>query len=432
MNSVQRCTEKSALTLGFTLLLVCCIFACSNAQTAALKTFPISFWCGPPDSFITTEQFRLIKNAGFTIVAPPCEGANTVERNKKILDTAKAVGLKVLLADARMPLSVENMPNAKENLKSIVKDYSRHPALFGYFVTDEPGAGRFSGLAEVVKTLRQLDSAHTAYINLFPNYASNNRQIPQSQLQTDSYLDYLQKYVRTVTPDVLSYDHYHFLQEGDRPGFFGNLEDAQRVAKTANIPFWNIVLSVQHGPYRALSENELRFEAMQTLVYGGKGLVYFTYWLPQDDSTFQWKHAIMNRDGTPRPLYEPVKKVNGEVQALAKWLYTSNIIRTWHTGNIPTDGRPQPSDLPVRSAGEGDLTMGMFRDPKGNVLLMVTNRDYRNNVKSKIRLSIGSHTIESLNLTNGKWSKVTGAKDGEEATLVDVDLSPAGTMLFRW
>lgn len=432
MISMQRYTGKSAFVPVFILWLFACFISHCEAQNVSIKTFPITFWCGPPDPFITTEQFRLIKNAGFTIVSPPCEGANTAERNKKILDTAKAVGLKVLLADTRMPLAVEKVPNAQENLKGIVKDYSRHPALFGYFVTDEPGAERFAGLADVVKTLRQLDSAHTAFINLFPNYASNNLQTQQSQLQTDSYLQYLQKYVQTVAPDVLSYDHYHFLQDGDRPGFFGNLDDAQRVAKSANIPFWNIVLSVQHGPYRTLNENELRFEAMQTLVYGGKGLVYFTYWLPPDDSTFQWKHSIMNRDGTPGPLYEPVKKVNGEVQSLAKWLYTANIIRTWHTGNVPSDGRTQPSDLPVRSAGEGDLTLGMFRDPKGNVLLMVTNRDYRNSVKTKIRLSTGSHKIESLSLVSGKWSNVVGMKDTEDATLAEVELSPAGAMLFRW
>src|SRR5436305_1171567 len=69
----------------------------SQAQNAwPPKVFPISFWCGPPEPFITVEQYRRIADAGFTVVMPPCEGAATVERNRKILDTAKAVGLKVI------------------------------------------------------------------------------------------------------------------------------------------------------------------------------------------------------------------------------------------------------------------------------------------------------------------------------------------------
>ena len=68
-----------------------------------------------------------------------------------------------------------------------------------------------------------------------------------------------------------------------------------------------------------LTENELRFEAMQSLVFGVSGLVYFTYWLPNDPS-FTWDNAIANRDGTAGPLYDSVKKVNKEVTTLQKYL----------------------------------------------------------------------------------------------------------------
>jgi hypothetical protein len=272
------------------------------------KAFPISFWCGPPEPFITTDQYRQIAAAGFTVVMPPCEGASSVARNRKILDTARSTGLKAVIQDSRMPMSVTGNPMALVNLKSIVKDYQRHPALMGYFITDEPGASAFAGLAEVVAELKKLDPDHVAFINMLPSYATSDLNTTPSQLGTDTYDRYLDRYVQTVKPDVLSWDFYHFMQGGDRPGFFGNLYAAQRaVAGTEpRTPFWQIVLSVQHGPYRALTEPELRFEAMQTLVFGGSGVVYFTYWEPNDPS-FKWSNAIRNRDGTPGPLYEPVK-----------------------------------------------------------------------------------------------------------------------------
>ena len=80
----------------------------------------------------------------------------------------------------------------------------------------------------------------------------------------------------------MSWDHYHFTTSGDRPGSSATCMPCSAPYGTQPaIAFWQIVLSVQHGPYRALTENELRYEAMQTLVFGASGLVYFTYWLPE-------------------------------------------------------------------------------------------------------------------------------------------------------
>ncbi len=219
-------------------------------------------------------------DAGLNVVMPPCEGAASVERNLKILDTAKAAGLKAMIADARMPLSLSGNPTGKASLDAIVKDYKKHPALLGYFLTDEPGAGGFVGLGEVVAYLKEIDPEHVAYINLLPNYATSNQQAASSQLGTDTYDQYLDKFLQTVKPDVLSYDHYHFLKGSDRPGFIANLASAQQATATGSpfqraTPFWQIVLSVEHGPYRMLNENELRYEAMQTLVFGGQGIGLF-------------------------------------------------------------------------------------------------------------------------------------------------------------
>ena len=51
----------------------------------------------------------------------------------------------------------------------------RHPALYSYFITDEPSAPAFAGLGKLVAYLRQRDPDHLAYINLFPTYASNEQ-----------------------------------------------------------------------------------------------------------------------------------------------------------------------------------------------------------------------------------------------------------------
>lgn len=408
----------------------------ANAASEAAwppKTFPIGFWCGPPEPYITVEQYKRIAQAGFTMVLPPCGGTATVALNRKILDTARATGLKAIIADSRMPQSITGNAGAEEAIKAIVADYRKHPALLGYFITDEPGASRFAGLAEVVAALRKYDPDHLAYINLFPNYASTDRVAQPSQLNTLTYDEYLDKYLQTVKPDVLSWDHYHFMQDGDRPGFFGNLVSVQRAAGAQRppLPFWQIVLSVQHGGYRALNENELRFEAMQTLAYGGQGLLYFTYWLP-DDPTFTWSHAIMNRDGTPGPLYEAVSQVNREVKTLGQWLYGARVLRTFQTGDVPADGQAQANDVPITVNGPGNLTVGAFRGREAYFYALITNRDYKQAIKTTVQAHAGAKAvIEILDLKTNRWSPITGEKN-EDVTTLALELGPAGAALIRW
>ena len=394
--------------------------------------FPISFWCGPPEPFITTEQYRQIAAAGFTVVMPPCEGEATVARNLKILDTSRATGLKAVIQDSRMPLSITGNNTALANIKAIVKDYKRHPALMGYFITDEPGADAFAGLAEVVAELKKQDPDHIAYINLLPNYASSDLNTTPSQLRTDTYDRYLTLYLQTVKPDVLSWDHYHFLTNGDRNGFFGNLYAAQRAADGGETvtPFWQIVLSVQHGPYRALTEAELRFEAMQTLVFGGSGLLYFTYWQPNDPS-FQWSNTIRNRDGTPGPLYEPVKHVNAEVKTLARYLYGARHIVTFQSGTIPPDGQANGGDVPIRVTGAGNLSVGFFRGAGGYVYSLVTNRDYKAAVSTTVSYNVGKHPLEVLETAANKW-KTVGKLGLDGRTEIGLDVPAGGAVLVRW
>lgn len=396
------------------------------------KAFPITFWCGPPEPYITQEQYRAIADAGFNIVMPPCEGAATVERNRKILDLAGRTGLKAIISDSRMPLSLINNPNGKKALADIVNDYRKSTSLMGYFLTDEPGANSFSDLAEVVAELHRLDPDRMVFINLLPNYATTDLTANPSQLNSLTYAQYLSRYMEVVKPDVLSWDHYHFLTSGDRPGFFGNLAAGQLAAHSTQppTPFWQIVLSVQHGPYRALTENELRFEAMQTLVYGGRGLAYFTYWQP-DDPSFHWSNAIRNRDGSPGPLYAPVKAVNAEVKTLGSYLFDAEVVETFQAGLVTPDGAPASDESLVKVKGGGNLTIGAFRGAKGYFYVLVTNRDYKAGANGQLALSTAKRAVEKLDMKTGKWS-AWGSKPTDGTVNGDVVLNPAGAVLLRW
>ncbi len=384
----------------------------------APEVYPISFWCGPPPQFVTGERYRQIADAGFNYVMPSCSGGGTPTDNKRVLDTAQQSGLKAFVSDNRMPMAVGGNAGARQALDAIVADYAAHPALAGYFIADEPGPGAYRGLGEVVAYLREKDAAHVAYINLLPNYAPAWAIGP-------SYDEYIDGYIRIVKPFAVSYDHYHFTKTGDGPLFFDNLDAVRRVClQRGDVPFWNIVLAIPHGGYRRLTEAEKRFEAMQTLAFGGKGLMFFTYWQPAADGA--WGPAIINFDGSPTPQYEEVKHINHDVQAIGKYL-----LRATSTGvsAVVQGGTTRAASRP----DSGILTLGTFQAGATGYAL-AASRNYREEISIDIALPTAGMTVERLEKSADRWEPVASRPTtGEPAgAIVRVKLAPGDGELLRW
>ena len=122
----------------------------------------ITYWAGPPMTDATAQQMA--------------EGGwNLVWCAEKELDVAQRHGLRAQLIHGLLtPASLDN-PAQREKLDALIARVRTHPALYNYFVTDEPGAANFAALGRLVAYLRERDPAHLTYINLFPTYASNEQ-----------------------------------------------------------------------------------------------------------------------------------------------------------------------------------------------------------------------------------------------------------------
>lgn len=427
---------KRALSTA-ALAVLCCIptaaksppdVANVNRQAWQPSEYPISFWCGPPEPFMNAGRYEEMKQAGFTFTTPPCTwggphgAAATVERNRRMLDLAAASGLTAFIADNRMPHSMQEK-DAAARLDAIVKDYKDHPALAGYSVADEPLLPAMKGLGEVVAYLREKDPDHPSWINLMP-------YVPGPAFGAPSYQDYVDTYLKEVQPFTLSYDHYTFLKDHDRPTFIKNLAIIREASRKRGIPFWNIVLSTEHGPYRNVTEGELRYEAMQTLAYGGKGLIWFTYWEPQDKS-FIWTHSPILADGTRDPHYDMIRRVNWDLRALGSAVLHADSTDVFHAGKIPDGGKPWTEGLPVRVTGAGDLTVGLFRGSHGKQFAVIANGDYKNPVTTGIAVKTAGR-VQQISPLSRRWAEPDGARTEGSEILVPLTLQPGGAAVVRW
>lgn len=386
------------------------LHVCAASATQPIwksESFVIGYWCGPPAKFTTLDRYKEIADAGFTIAFPPCSGTS-VETNRKILDYCQQVGLKALITDSRIPVSLSDDPKVRAGVDGVVADYAKHPALAGYFIADEPGPGAYPSLGQVVDYLRQRDPPHYGFINLLPNYA------PEWAIG-ESYEQYVRGFVEQVKPAVISYDHYGFAA-GATESFFENLAVVRKVSLEIGVPFWNIILSTQHGPYRNLTEGELRFETMNTLAYGAKGMLWFTYWSPaESDKSFDWKHALINEDGSRDPHYEMVKTINHEAQAIGTELLKAesrevSTTKTWHRPELLIDA---------------DARIGLFQTADHKIIAMIVNASWEKPLSTHASLGTGIAQAQVFDRAKRQWIPVAGPT-------VPIELSAGDGMLMRW
>jgi hypothetical protein len=246
--------------------------------------------------------------------------------------------------------------------------------------------------------------------------------MPGAQLGTETYEEYLRKFIEAVDPSVISFDHYPFINGYDRPDFFQNLRDVRNAAITSKRPFWNIQQCVKHFDYRALTEPEFRFQAMQTLAFGGRGILWYTYWYPGEPNPAV-QHAMIKYDGTPDEPYAWIKGVNADARAIGDAL---SGCASWAVIESSPAGFPVPKDCPIH-VDALLLTTGVFQSKNGQWLALVTNRDYRKPVEAGLRVDPTTAVVERFDPTAKTWSPIATDKPR-----ILLDLPAGGGVLLKW
>ncbi len=340
-----------------------------QASTAAESEpeFVIICFPGPPATDNRVEHYQKIRQANFNLVLPSYRYDD--EQQLQMLDHCRSAGLRGVVNVKRLapPLAKGPPPsNWKELAKSAVERFAQHAALYGYMVRDEPNARLFPQLGRVADEFRRVDPDHDICINLFPIYASSE------QLGVASYETYLDEFLSTVKPPALCYDHYPFMRHGDdRRDYFENLEVARRVCLKHETPLWIVVLSSWWQHFRTPTDAELRWQAYGALAYGIQGISYFTYWPAKEGYP-----AVVDYVGEPQPLYESIRRLNGELAVLGPRLAALRSVAVYHTGpEIPEGCRRLPDDSWLSVAGNPPLAIGLFESEDADRHVLLMNRD---------------------------------------------------------
>lgn len=377
-----------------TLLLACLALpvglATSTHALAAAGThrfvqdrFGIGFWVAPQTDVDVEGRYAEIAEANFTFVIGLCGGKSPMPADQQ-LQLCEKYGLKALVTLGG----------------SSFKDLPDGPAVWGYGVTDEPNASQFPDLRKTVDSIREWRPGKLAYINLFPNYAS------QAQLGTPTYEEHVGRFMEQVRPDVLSMDHYpRFAPDADgRDHYCRNLEVMRRHSLAAGIPFWNFFNTMPYGPHTDPTEAQIRWQIFTSVAYGAKGVMYFCYWTPRGDE-FPKGGAILTADGRRTRHYEEAKRINAGLKHLGPTLMklTSEAV-------IRIQPKPASKELPavspVRSLSDGDFLIGVFRHQDGRRAVLLNNYHFAYSAWPTVEFDIPFDRVHEVHRGTGRSEPV--------------------------
>jgi hypothetical protein len=367
--------------------------------------FPVMAWNYAPNDPVVLKR---MKECGLTVAGFVAPGT---------LDACEAAGLKAIVSDARTTSydwTKVDATIARSNVMSIVKETGKHPAVYGYYLRDEPGADFFVGLAKVTSPLREFAPGKLAYMNCFPNYAEN------WQLGTTNYIDYLEQFINTVHPAFLSYDNYSIMDDGSlKDVYWSNLEQMREVAKKHELPFWNTILSVGTFNFREPAAADFRFQVYSSLAYGARGIAYFTYFAPQVGN---YRGAPVDQFGSETPSWHNMQNVNQQIQKLAPTLLQLTSDEVYHFGPVSGGCKKPSATSLLTGVGAGNLMAGDFTHKDGTRYVLIVNKDFQKSIPCWPQYRQPPKRVQMVSPYTGNLI----AFEGEQLWL-----SPGGGVLLR-
>lgn len=333
--------------------------------TAALPAFALFGWVSPPLAYTTAPRYAELAGAGFNTTVLAWEDSGRVADNLTRLALTRSLGVRNLIFDRRLALVRPDTLATFVWFDSVVADYAGDPAVLGYYLGDEPPPSQLHLLATLFRELRARDPSHPAWNNLLGRMSFPTR---------DAWLAYTREYADSTQPAVLCNDQYDFLTASDRGQLVENVAGLAAVARERGIPFWGIVLLIEHEGYRTVTPGLLRWQIAQWIAYGARGIGTFTYWTPAPDPVWNWQPAMIDWDGTRTPRYDEVSLLNARLGSIGEALARCAWVTAEYAGSLPAGGTAFTPDA-VLAAVDGRAAIGTFADSTGAPWLFVANSD---------------------------------------------------------
>jgi hypothetical protein len=383
---IKKYAIINMVRFSFTVLFVLCI----NAAAGQANKPPIKIW--KQKSFVLsafnvlnddTTQYKkalqLTKAAGINLVELTYLSRPNLDIALKI---AEEVGVRVIAEDHSLFSGrSDKIPQfTEDDLVKGTASIKQNKMLTGYYVWDEPHQKDFDTVRLLRDVLKKNDPGRLAFSVIFPSYG-------MFVWRDSTYPKYVDAYLKTVDPEVVSFDYYPYMNKTDslrNNNIWKDFGYIRKKALEAQKPLWFYFQAVPLPPNEvSINLAMVRAQMYCALTYGVKGLSYYYE---------NKKGVLLDSNFNKSPLYNNLKSLNKQVKNIGNFLLKKDSEKIYHTGltkNNDLSGAfclDKIEEDELIDAAPANLVLGVFGDSTAKKYLMVTNMSHTTKIKSGIIL----------------------------------------------
>ncbi len=312
----------------------------------------IGSWHSFDPRLITEEKIQELKDCGVDFIHTYY--VQREENIRRICELCDRADLYYLPMDAQLCGGTPYLPatfpvdsgTIEEKLEKHLERYARFQCYAGTTLMDEPSAANFEHLKNVREIYRRLAPGKCAFMNLFPDYAPisllNGNAAKGENEKVRDYGEYLDLYIKTVSPDFLSIDYYPFLEMpsgGDRlaASYLNNLDHIAAKCRETGLLFWFFIQCTGFNHYYKIpTETEINFQMYTALAFGMRVLQLFCYVTPPNVHNEYFYYAMLDPYGNKTPIYGSVQNLIRRIR-----LFDGAFCRYRNTGVMRVVGEDQ-------------------------------------------------------------------------------------------
>ena len=302
------------------------------------KAFPLGFWNYARLNGIGPDPVRDWVEAGMNLCHSPrfVPGEDDHREMLSLLDTCEENGVRLILDDPRCHWTgaLSDPEGYRVRFRQMLDEFGRHPAVYGFYVGDEPGAAQMEEAKAAVRIQRELLPEKVPFLNFNPYYAHYDNI--RAHLGCGDFDEWVDGFVKESGLGQLSYDHYLQMNPRDEAEsgireYYTSLRHFKEAAKRNHIPLWVTNLSVGHFRYRCPKEDDLRWQLNTSVACGADCVWWFFFYMRL--ARINYRVAPIDEHGRRTETYEWLSRVQLTFGKQFGPLFARLIHdETWHTG----------------------------------------------------------------------------------------------------
>ena len=154
------------------------------------KKYPLGFWNYAAMGTTGPNPVKDWVDCGMNLCLSPrfLPDINAVQEMLELLGDCQKNGVQMIIDDPRAGWAgASTEPEAyRARFQSLLDDYGMHPAVYGYYVGDEPRADQMDDAIAAVQIQREMAPEKVSFINFNPYWDGNEKSLTVWRLMIGS------------------------------------------------------------------------------------------------------------------------------------------------------------------------------------------------------------------------------------------------------